>query len=183
MDTSQITQLLDSARDGDDEALHKLLPIVYDELRKIARSQRRKSGSETLNTTAIVHEAYEKLAKHESGWADRTHFFRVAAKAMRDVVVDYARRQNAAKRGSGVKVLDIDALPVISPERTDEILALDEALDRLAELDARQGEVVQLRYFVGLTIAETADVLGLSSATIKREWVSARAWLHREMRS
>ena len=182
-DTSEITLLLDKARLGDTEALNGILPLVYDELRRIAHNQRRKSGSETLNTTALVHEAYEKLARHESGWADRTHFFRVAAIAMRGIVVDYARRQNAAKRGSGIRVIDLDAQPVIAPERTDEVLALDEALNRLVKLDERQGEVVLLRYFVGLTIAETADVLGLSQATIKREWVSARAWLHREMLS
>ena len=182
-DEHQITQLLESARDGDVNALNKLLPVVYDELRRIARSQRRQSSSETLNTTAIVHEAYEKLVRRESGWADRSHFFRVAAKAMRDVVVDYARRQNAEKRGAGIPAMDIDAVPVISAHRSEEIIALDEALNRLSEFDERQGEVVQLRYFVGLTIPETADVLGLSPATIKREWTAARAWLHREMRS
>ena len=177
-----VTRLLAQVREGDTAALERLLPLVYQELRALARRQRSRRGSaETLNTTALVHEAYEKLARQDAGWNDRAHFFRVAAKAMRDVLVDYARQQQAAKRGGKQPDLALDEMRLVAIERTDEVLALDEALTRLAALDARQSEVVELRYFVGLTIPETAEVLGLSPATIKREWTAARAWLYREM--
>ncbi|NNF57959.1 MAG: sigma-70 family RNA polymerase sigma factor [Rhodothermaceae bacterium] len=177
-----MTWLLAQVREGDTSALERLLPLVYQELHALAHRQRRRRGAaETLNTTALVHEAYEKLARQDAGWHDRTHFFRVAAKAMRDVLVDYARQQQAAKRGGKHLHADLDETHLVAEERTDEVLALDEALNRLTALDARQGEVVELRYFVGLTIPETAEVLGLSPATIKREWTAARAWLHREM--
>ncbi len=181
-DRHEITQLLNRTRDGDAAALDMLLPLVYKELYQLARQQRRRSSSETLNTTALVHEAYEKIARQNAGWNDRAHFLRVASKAMRDIIVDYARKQAAAKRGGPNTDVSLDEVPVIAPERADEVVALDEALTRLAQLDARQEEVVQLRYFVGLTIPETAEVLGLSTATIKREWTAARAWLHREIR-
>jgi RNA polymerase sigma factor (TIGR02999 family) len=185
----EITQLLARAGAGDAAALDRLLPLVYDELRALARRQRlRQGGTETLNTTALVHEAYEKLARageQGAGWNDRAHFFRVAAKAMRQVLVDYARARHTAKRGGDAPALPLDlaeaAGTLLSAERADEVVALDEALDRLSALDPRQGEVVELRYFVGLTIPETADVLGLSPTTVKREWTAARAWLHREM--
>ena len=182
----EVTRLLALAREGDAAALDRLLPLVYDELRALAaRQRRRRGGPETLNTTALVHEAYEKLARAEAAWNDRTHFFRVAARAMRQVLVDYARAQQAAKRGGAATPLPFETAEavgaVVPADRTDEVVALDEALDRLAALDPRQGEVVELRYFVGLTIPETADVLGLSPATVKRDWTAARAWLHREM--
>lgn len=174
--------MLARVRDGESGALDRLLPILYDELRALARRQRRRSSSETINTTALVHEAYEKLARQDGGWSDRAHFFRVAAKAMRDVLVDYARQRKAAKRGGGQPDVPLDeGAALVADERTEEVLALDEALTRLAAIDARQGEVVELRYFVGLTIPETADVLGLSPATVKREWTAARAWLYREI--
>ena len=177
-----VTLLLDRARDGDATALDELLPLVYDELRRLARSQRHRGGApETLNTTALVHEAYEKLARHDGGWADRPHFFRVAARAIRQVIVDGARARRAAKRGGGVPDRPLDGLPLAAPLPDDEALALDEALSRLALLDERQAEVVNLRYFVGLTVPEAAEVLGTSPATVKRDWTAARAWLHREM--
>lgn len=182
MPTSQdITQLLIRAKGGDTNALDELLPLVYRELYDLARLQRRRTSSETLNTTALVHEAYEKIARQDAGWNDKAHFFRVAAKAMRDIIVDYARRQTAAKRGGDASDLSLENIQLVAPERADEVVALDEALGRLSALDERQSEVVQLRYFVGLTIEETADVLGLSTATIKREWTAARAWLHQEI--
>jgi RNA polymerase sigma factor (TIGR02999 family) len=185
----EITQLLSRARAGDAAALDALLPLVYDELRALAHRQRRRQGAaETLNTTALVHEAYEKLARADAQgatWNDRAHFFRVAAQAMRQVLVDYARAQATVKRGGDTPPLPLDdarAAHVLVPaERAAEVVALDEALGRLTALDPRQGEVVALRYFVGLTIDETADVLALSPATVNREWTAARAWLHRAM--
>ncbi len=185
-----VTILLDQARDGDPSAFDRLLPLVYDELHRLAHRQRnRQRASETLNTTALVHEAYEKLARQRDragdearlGWNDRAHFFRVAAKAMRQILVDHARARRAQKRGGDDVPIALDAVPLAAEERADEILALDEALTCLAGLDARQAEVVELRYFVGLTIEEAAEVLGLSPATVKREWTAARAWLHRAM--
>lgn len=177
-----VTALLEEVRAGRADALAELLPLVYDELRALAHRQRLRQGAaETINTTALVHDAYEKLARADGGWHDRAHFFRVAAKAMRQVIVDYARAQRAAKRGGDRHAVPLDDVPLVAENRTDEVLALDEALGRLSALDARQSEVVTLRYFVGLTIPETAEVLGLSPATVKREWATARAWLHREM--
>lgn len=180
-DTTDVTILLGKVRAGETGALERLLSLLYDELRALARRQRRRTSNETINTTALVHEAYEKLARQDGGWADRGHFFRVAAKAMRDILVDYARQRRAAKRGGAQPHVPIEDLSLFADERTDEVIALDEALTRLAALDARQGEVVELRYFVGLSIPETADVLGLSPSTVKREWTAARAWLQREM--
>lgn len=177
-----VTALLEDVRAGREDALDELLPLVYDELRALAHRQRLRQGAaETINTTALVHDAYEKLARAPGDWNDRAHFFRVAATAMRQVIVDYARAQRAAKRGGDRHAVPLDGVALVAENRTDEVLALDEALDRLGALDARQSEVVTLRYFVGLTIPETAEVLGLSPATVKREWATARAWLHREM--
>ena len=174
-----VTQFLARARDGDPDALDQLVPLVYDELRVLARRQRQKRGAEaTLNTTALVHEAYERMAGTQPDFADRQHFFRVASRVMRSVIVDRARAQSAQKRGGPGRPAMLDEERLVPPERADEVVALDEALDRLAELSERQAEVVQLRYFVGLTIPEAADVLGVSEATVKREWTVARAWLH-----
>ena len=179
-----VTILLDRAQAGEVDARERLVALVYDELRSLARRQRgRHSGSATINTTALVHEAYEKLARRDQGWADRQHFFRVAARAMRDVLVDYARAQRTAKRGGGARDLSFDDRWMIPDDRIEEVLGLDEALARLAQLDARRSEIVELRYFVGLTIAEVAEVLGISEATVKRDWMVARAWLHRELRT
>ncbi|HYE95782.1 MAG TPA: sigma-70 family RNA polymerase sigma factor [Rubricoccaceae bacterium] len=182
----EITRLLGEVRDGDPAALDRLLPLLYDELRALAHRQRQRHGApETINTTALVHEAYERLGRSAGQWTDRAHFFRVAAKAMRHILVDYARRRKAAKRGGDRPPTPLDDVGdsgfFVPDDRADEVVALDEALSRLAALDPRQGEVVELRYFVGLTVPEAADVLGLSPATVKREWTAARAWLHREM--
>ncbi|MEO0557548.1 MAG: ECF-type sigma factor [Bacteroidota bacterium] len=177
-----VTVLLDRAQAGEAEARDRLVALVYDELRLLARSQRgRHSGFATINTTALVHEAYEKLSRRDRGWADRHHYFRVAARAMRDVLVDYARAQRTTKRGGGTKPLSYDDRWMVPDDRIDEVIGLDEALARLAELDARRAEIVELRYFVGLTIAEAAEVMGISEATVKRDWTVARAWLHREL--
>ena len=174
-----IPLLLSNARDGDRAALEALVPLVYDELRALARAQRqRRSSGETVNTTALVHEAYQKLARSPCGYADRQHFFRVAARAMREVLVDHARDQTRLKRGGTSRPLPLHEALVASPAPPEELLALDEALERLRSRDARQAAVVELRYFVGLTIPETADVMELSPATVKRDWTAARAWLH-----
>ncbi len=176
-----VTRLLAQAREGDQRALDRVLPLVYEEVRRLARSQRYRNGaSETLNTTALVHEAYEKLAHHDGDYADRQHFFRVAARAIRQVLVDAARARKAEKRGGGAPDVPLDGVAVASPARDDEALALDEALDRLVALDERQAQIVELRYFVGLTVPETAEAMGLSPATVKRDWAAARAGLYRE---
>lgn len=179
-----VTVLLDRAQAGEAGARDELVALIYDELRSLARRQRgRHSGSATINTTALVHEAYEKLSRSDTGWADRQHFFRVAARAMRDVLVDYARARRTAKRGGGAPPLSFDDRWMVPDDRIEEVLGLDEALARLAVLDTRRAEIVELRYFVGLTISEVAEVLKVSEATVKRDWMVARAWLHRELRS
>jgi RNA polymerase sigma factor (TIGR02999 family) len=179
----EVTRLLAAFSAGQHEALDALLPLVYDELRRLAHRQRHHNPAHaTLNTTALVHEAYVKLAGRASAsWEDRAHFYRIAARVMRDILVDYARRQRAAKRGGDrqpVALTDLGELPDV---HTEEVLAVDEALRRLEALDPRQGRVVELRYFVGLSIPETAEALGLSESSVKRDWTAARAWLYREM--
>ncbi|MEP0545632.1 MAG: sigma-70 family RNA polymerase sigma factor [Rhodothermales bacterium] len=181
-DPNDITRLLARAHEGDPDALNRLVPILYEELRALAHRQRmRRRPSETLNTTALVHEAYEKLARSGGSFANRHHFFRVAARIMRSVLVDHARAQRRQKRGGGQRPLSLDEEFFVPPQRTEHLLALDEALTRLTALDARQAEIVELRYFVGLTIPEAADVLDLSPATVKRDWAVARAWLHHNL--
>ncbi|MEM1115267.1 MAG: ECF-type sigma factor [Bacteroidota bacterium] len=171
---NDITHLLDRARDGDPEAVDRLIPLVYDELRALARRQR--NGEETLNTTALVHEAYEKLTRGR--FADRQHFFRIAARAMRDVLFNHARSRGREKRGGGVRPLLLVESLAVAPTPDVDLDALEEALARLGARAPRQAEIVELRYFVGLTIPETADVLGLSPMTVKRDWTAARAWLY-----
>jgi RNA polymerase sigma factor (TIGR02999 family) len=179
------TDLLDRSRDGD--AFDRLVGKLYGELRAVARGQRRRFGaSDTVNTTAVVHEAYAKLGDREAApaFADRAHFFRVAAQAMRDVIVDYARAQRREKRGGDARPASLaDVGPIAAPEALDpaDVLALDRALDRLAAFDAEAAHVTELRYFAGLTIEETAEALALSAATVARRWTLARAWLHREL--
>ncbi len=177
-----IDRLLERVRDGDGSALDELLPVLYGELRRLAhRVRARNPASPTLNTTALVHEAYERIADHGRGWNDRAHFFRVAAQAMRHALVDYSRRSRAQKRGGDSVPESLSSFELVAEEKTAEVIALDEALGRLATVDQRQGEIVELRYFVGLTIEEAADVLSLSPTTVKREWTAARAWLYREI--
>ena len=181
--SSDVTRLLEQARAGEAEVLDALLPLIYDELRRLAHAQRhRLRPHETLNTTALVHEAYLKLAGNEGlSWQNRIHFFRVAARAMRDIVVDYARRQQAAKRGGSTPDRSLSDLPPLPDVQAEEVLGLHEALSRLEAFDERQARVVELRYFVGLSIEETAEVLDVSPATVKRDWTTARAWLFRAM--
>lgn len=175
-----VTELLNDLRDGRREAFDELLPRVYDELRRLAHLQllgERKAH--TLNTTALIHEAYLKLVDYRRmDWQSRAHFYAVAAQAMRHVLVSYARSRNAQKRSGGVVHVAFDeAFGVFSEERTEELLALDEALERLELMDARHARVVECRFFGGLTIEETAETLGVSPVTVARDWRMARAWL------
>ncbi len=159
------------------------MPLVYDELRKIARrclvDQR---NGHTLQPTALVHEAYLRLARRDSAdWQDRTHFFAMAAQMMRQILVDHARRRAAAKRGGNAVTLVVDEATAVSKQQNLDLLALDDAMKRLATLDPRQSQIVELRFFAGLSIEETAQVVKISPATAKREWATARLWLHHVM--
>lgn len=183
-DETDITALLAEWRGGDRDAIRRLMPLVYDELRAIARGRGIHARPEdTLQTTAVVHEAFLKLAdRSRLQVEDRHHFFAIAAKAMRQLAVDYARRRAAAKRGGSAAPGTIDDLELIAaPERSAEVLALDDALDRLARLDEWLSRIVELRYFAGLSVEETAQVLGCSDRTIKRDWRKARALLHADL--
>lgn len=181
-DSSSVTHLLSALRDGDEKAFGQLVPLVYEELRRIARSQLRGSAGATLNTTAVVHEAYLKLGGARGiDYQDRGHFFAVAANAMRQVLIDSARRKLADKRGGGAAHTLLDDVDVPFDDRAAELVELDTALDRLAELDERAAKVVELRFFAGLNVEETAISLGVSAPTVKREWRRARAFLNREL--
>jgi RNA polymerase sigma factor (TIGR02999 family) len=183
-DDKPVTQMLQAVLEGDLDAAHDLLPMVYDELRKLARARLRAlPPGQTLQPTALVHEAYIRLVgKKDPGWEGRGHFFAAAAQAMRNILVEQARRKMAHKRGGGKRRVDIDdAEPAFAPPSED-VLAVDEAVKRLERDDPRKGQIVNLRYFARLTAAETADALGISVATVGREWRYIRAWLERELR-
>lgn len=178
-----VSELLAKWQGGDEEALHALVPLVYNELRRLAHHylQQERSGH-TLQSTALVHEAYLRLAKQGPAHLEnRAHFFAIAAQLMRQVLVDYARTRRAAKRNLGQKITWDDAI-TWARKRTPDLIALDDALNELAKLDTKQSRIVELRFFGGLSIEETSQVLAVSPATVKREWTSARAWLHREMK-
>jgi RNA polymerase sigma factor (TIGR02999 family) len=180
-----VTRLLRLAHAGDARAFESAFGRVYDELRRLAERVRRGQSSDTLNATALVHEAWLKLAPASaSDWAGRRHFLNVAARAMRQVLVDAARERLAAKRGGGGAVTLDDAVGagVAAPMRDEAMLALDEALARLAQLDERQARVVELRWFAGFTAEETAEALGISTPTVHRDWRAARAWLTVQLR-
>jgi RNA polymerase sigma factor (TIGR02999 family) len=180
-----ITDLLLGYRRGDKEALDKLMPLVYDELRRqAARYLRREQAGHTLQTTALIHEAYVRLVdQHNVQWQNRAHFFGIAAQMMRRILVDHARTKKRVKRGgSDIRVSLADATTPVKGQDLD-IVALDEALQRLAKIDEQQSRVVELRFFSGLTVEETAEVMGISQATVKRDWSMAKAWLHRELTS
>lgn len=181
--TAPVTLMLQRLRTGDREALAKLVPLVYGELKTLASRQRRKlPAHETLNTTALVHEAFIKLTGGEAReFRDRCHFFAAAATAMRHLAVDYARRKRAARRGGGEAHLRIDGMEVGVPDRTETVLAIDEALTRLAERDSRMARVVECRFFGSMTEEETAAVLGVTERTVRRDWTKARAWLHADL--
>ena len=177
--THDITNLLHQWRDGEQAALDELMPLVYQRLRQLAASQLRfERANHTLEPTALVHEAYLRLAgQREIDWQNRAHFFGAAVEVMRRVLVDYARRKKAEKRGDGAQQVSLSVVDHAPSNETVDVLALDEALTELARLDPQQCRLVELRYFGGLSIEETAEVLGLSPATVKRHWLTARAWL------
>jgi RNA polymerase sigma factor (TIGR02999 family) len=181
--TSQpVSELLAQWRAGDEESLRRLVPLVYNELRRVAHYQlRRERPDHTLQTTALVHEAYLGLMKQQPmDFENRAHFFAVCAQLMRQILVQFARRRNAAKRGAGYKLTLDDAVEV-PRSRSVDLIALDDALNGLARLDPQQSRLVELRFFGGLSIEETAQVLGISPATVKRHWTTARVWLHNEV--
>lgn len=181
-DSGEVTRLLGELKRGEKEAMNQLLPLVYDELHRLARSYfRRERGEHTLQPTALVHEAYIRLVDQHAPLESRGHFLAVAATQMRRILLDYARRHDAARRGGGgQKVLLQDAM-AISEQRPVDMIALDKALIKLAELDSSQAQLVELRYFGGLSVEETAAIMGVSTATVKRSWSSARAFLHKEI--
>jgi RNA polymerase sigma factor (TIGR02999 family) len=189
----EVTQLLQRWSQGDEAAFDRMLPMVYDELRRMAqRHLQRERDGHTLQGTSLVHEVYLRLAeKSPAQWQSRAHFFGWASTLMRHILIDHARSRQAAKRGGGVELLSLDAMredrgdaaDVPAPAAADspDLVAVDQALRRLERLDPQQGRVVELRYFCGLSVAETAEALEVSPATVKREWVTARAWLLREL--
>jgi len=186
MDTStEVTVLLSELTKGNPEAGAKLIPLVYGELRRMAGGyMRREREGHTLQATALVHEAYLKLlGQHSVDWQNRAHFFGIAAQVMRRVLIDHARGHIRDKRGGGHEALPLDEALVFSPQRAEEFLELDEALERLAKLDPRQAKIVELRFFGGLTVEETAEVVGTSPKTVKRDWSVAKAWLHGELKA
>lgn len=178
----QITELLVKWKEGDQQAVHALLPLVYEELRRLAHQYLRKERpGHTLQSTALVHEAYLRLEKQgEVKFENRAHFMAICAQLMRQILVEYARRRGAAKRDGGYK-LSLDDVVVSAKVRDLDLVALDDALTQLSKLDPQQGRIVELRFFGGLSIEETAEVLGISSATVKRDWATARVWLLHEM--
>jgi len=180
--TQQFTQLLQQWSGGNKEALDQLMPVIYDELRRLAgrylRSERR---DHTMRATALVNEAYVRLAGSDMSYNDRIHFYAVAARTLRHILVDYAKTRNREKRGGGVENIPIEDAILVGPEADRGLLELDDALNGLAEQDPGKAKVVELLYFGGLTLEEAAAVLGISRATVHREMKMARAWLHREM--
>jgi RNA polymerase sigma factor (TIGR02999 family) len=179
----EITRLLKAHRSGDPEAFDRLVPLVYERLRALARGQlSRQPPGQTLSPTGLVHEVYMQLVR-ETGieWRDRAHFFAISARAMRRTLVDYARRRGAAKRGGGVPAVSLDPERVAVEQQADVVLAVDDALDRLAEFNERLARLVECRYFAGLSAEETAEALGVSLRTVERDWPRARAWLRKEL--
>jgi RNA polymerase sigma-70 factor (ECF subfamily) len=179
-----VTLLLSKLRDGDDGAAAKLMPVVYNELRRLAGAyMRRERPEHTLQPTALVHEAYLKLIDQRSiDWQSRSHFFGIAAQLMRRILIDHARSNLREKRGGGQKAVPLEDNFAFSPEQSEELIRLDEALDRLAGLDVRQSKIVELRFFGGLSVEQTAESLKISPKTVKRDWAVAKAWLHSELK-
>lgn len=179
----EVTQLLADWREGDGAALEKLTPIVYEELRRLAHHYMQRQGPDhTLQTTALVNEAYLRLLDQtQPNFTNRSHFLAVAAIAMRQILVNHAKAQQRQKRGGGASKVDLDTAALVSPEQTKTVLDVDEALERLAQLDSRKARVVELKYFGGLNQDEIADVLKISAVTVRRDWLFARAWLYTEL--
>src|SRR5437870_13873824 len=179
----RVTELLVRWSEGDDAALAELMPLVYEELRRLAhRQMAAERTGHTLQTTALVNEAYLRLADQTNpNWQSRAHFFAVAARAMRQILVSYARSQRSQKRGGGAVKVELDEAALVSPEESQEIIDLHEALERLATLDSRETQVVELKYFGGLNYDEMAEVLKISSITVRRDWEFAKLWLYTEL--
>ena len=181
----RVTELLEKWSGGDDAALSELAPLVYQELRRLAHRQMGgERADHTLQTTALVNEAYLRLADQSNlNWQNRAHFFAVAARAMRRILVSYARSQRSEKRGGGALKIELDEAALVSPEESSEIVDLHEALERLATLDSRKAQVVELKYFGGLNYDEMAEVLKISPITARRDWRFAKAWLYTELQN
>lgn len=181
----EVTQLLLAWNDGDESALEKLVPLVYEELRRLARRyMRRERPDHTLQTTALINEAYLQLVDIRNvHWQNRAHFFALCARLMRRILVDFARTRNYAKRGGGARPLSLDESPAVSPARSTDLVAVDEALNALTKIDDRKAQVVELRFFGGLTVEESAEVLKVSPETVRRDWRLAKVWLLRELRA
>jgi RNA polymerase sigma factor (TIGR02999 family) len=181
--SERITEILATLGSGDQEALKSLIPLVYDELRRLAHYHlNRERPNHTLQGTALVNEAYLRLAGQELRIHNRAHFFAIASQLMRQILVDYARRHRADKRGAGVCLLTLEQPIALPQTRSVDVVALDDALNNLARFDLQQSRIVELRFFGGLSIDETSAVLGVSPATVKRDWATARVWLHREIK-
>ncbi len=177
-----VTQLLLAWGEGDESARDELIPLVYDALRRIARQRlRNEREGHTLQTTALINEAYLKLIESPVSWRSRAHFFGIAARLMREILIDYARARKRLKRGGERHRISLTEADAIAQEQAVDLLALDEALTRLAAVDPQKSQIVELRFFAGLTIEETAEALGASTATVERGWRAARAWLQTEM--
>ena len=182
--TSELTVLLKDWKQGDATALERLTPLIYDELRRIAhRYAQRERNGHTLQTTALVNEAYLRLAGSEKpDWQDRSHFFAVTAQVMRHILIDHARRRHYVKHGGALQQVPLEEALLMADERASELLTLDEALEDLNRLDSRKTKVVELRYFGGLSLEETAHALGISVMTVRRDWRAAKAWLYKRIK-
>ena len=180
---NDVTQLLVAWKNGDEGARDELMSVVYQELHRLAHHyMKRESAGNTLQTSALVNEAFLKLAnQRDVDWRNRAHFFGIAAQMMRRILVDYARSRRYAKRGGGMRPISLEEGIIVSQERSAELVALDEGLERLAEMDPRKSQIVELRFFGGLSIEETAEVLEVSAGTVMRDWTLAKAWLRRDM--
>jgi RNA polymerase sigma factor (TIGR02999 family) len=180
-----LTKLLVAWGAGDQAALDELMPLVYEELHRLAHQcMRRERRGHTMQTSGLVNEAYLRLVDQKNiHWQDRAHFFGIAARLMRQILVDYARKQRYAKRGGNARRVSLDEAMIVSEERAADVVALDDALKSLAEIDPRQSQIVELRFFGGLSIEETAEVLAVSPGTVMRDWTLAKAWLHKTITS
>jgi RNA polymerase sigma-70 factor, ECF subfamily len=183
-ESQEVTMLLSALTNGEDGAASKLIPVVYDELRRLAGSyMRRERADHTLQATALVNEAYLKLIEQRAvNWQSRAHFFGVAAQLMRRILIDYARGHTREKRGGDQKKVSLDEVILFSDQQADELLAVDDSLNLLEKMDPRQARVVELRFFAGLSVEEAAEALGVSPKTVKRDWSVAKAWLYADLK-